>query len=94
MIKKALLATTALVLLTSASQAGPSWKEVLRDVAVASVAPQQVYVVRQGYCYTPPVVHYVQPVHRCRETYQYQRNPQAIIVEDRYGNRYVQPRPW
>jgi hypothetical protein len=89
MIKKALLATTALVLLTSASQAGPSWKEVLRDVAIASVAPQAVY-----YQPAPRVVYYTQPVHRCRETYQYQRNPQAIIVEDRYGNRYVQPRPW
>jgi hypothetical protein len=75
MIKKALLATTALVLFTSASQAGPNWGEVLQDVAWALSAPQVVYVAQPGYCRPAPrvvycrpaprVVYVAQPVRRC-----------------------------
>ena len=74
-MKTALLAATALITLATSSQAGPSWKEVLKEVVIASAQPQPVYVVRQGYCYSAPrvvyyqpaprVVYYAQPVHRC-----------------------------
>ena len=90
-MKTALLAATTLITLAASSQAGPSWKEVLRDVAVASVAPQQAYVVRQGYCNnSPQMIHYVQPVHRCREVY----STQPVVVQNVYGQRVVVPARW
>lgn len=100
-MKTALLAATTLITLATSSQAGPSWKDVLKEVVIASAQPQYVYVAQPGYCYTPPrVIHYAQPPYHCREMYQprpvYRDRglvpPGLVIVENSYGQRTVVPR--
>jgi len=95
MMKTALLAATTLITLAASSQAGPSWKEVLKEVVLASAQPQYVYVAEPSYCYTPPrVIYYAQPDRRCYQQQRQCRQPQVAIIEDRIGQRWVQPRPW
>ena len=77
-MKTALLAATTLITLATSSQAGPSWQDVLADVATVAAAvagPQQVYVVRPGACYVPARPVYYQPAPR---VVYYQPAPRVV----------------
>lgn len=88
MIKTALLTAATLVLLATSSQAGPSWKDVLKEVVIASVQPQPVFVGQPNpYCAPPQVIYYGYPGQQCY------RQPR-VIVQDCAGRYQVMPRRW
>jgi hypothetical protein len=93
MNKITLLAAVFIATLVPESQARPRsiWPflgGVAVGAAVANNNYYQPYYADPYYCVPPSVVYYGRPVSR------YYCEPRVMIVNDRWGNRYMQHRRW